>query len=98
MTGEFPSGLGVRHPVPDDHGRVVAVLDSWWGRYADRYGRVAGRWGIAHRVVVHEWTGRRPRGEPMPLDAGAFRQGREDRGTGASLGPEAFGRRAGTAG
>ena len=31
MTGEFPPGLGTRHPVPDDHGRVVAVLDSWWG-------------------------------------------------------------------
>ena len=31
MTEEFPPGLTARHPVPDDHGRVVAVLDSWWG-------------------------------------------------------------------
>ncbi len=31
MTGELPPGLAARHPVPDDHGRVVAVLDSWWG-------------------------------------------------------------------
>jgi SnoaL-like domain len=66
------------------------VHDAWWGRYADRYGRRDGRWGIAHRVVVHEWTRRQPLGEPMPLDTGRFRQGSEDRGTGAVLGPGAF--------
>lgn len=66
------------------------VLDSWWGRYADRYERRDGRWGIAHRVVVHEWTRRSPRREPMPLDTGLFRQGRDDRGTGAALGPGGF--------
>jgi SnoaL-like domain len=71
------------------------VHDAWWGRYADRYGRRDGRWGILHRVVVHEWTRRQPLGEPMPLDTDAFRQGREDRGTGAVLGPGAFPPRAG---
>lgn len=66
------------------------VLDSWWGRYADRYERRDGRWGIAHRIVVHEWTRRSPQGEPMPLDTALFRQGRDDRGIGAVLGPGAF--------
>jgi hypothetical protein len=66
------------------------VHDTWWGRYADRYGRHDDRWGIAHRVVVHEWTRREPLGEPMRSDTGLFRQGAEDRGTGAVLGPGAF--------
>jgi len=68
----------------------IRVHDAWWGRYADRYGRRDGRWGISHRVVVHEWTRRQPLGEPMRLDTDQFRQGVEDRGTGAVLGPEAF--------
>jgi hypothetical protein len=72
----------------DEAGRTVH--DAWWGRYADRYERRDGRWGIAHRVVVHEWTRRQPLGEPMPLDTALFRQGSEDRGTGAALGPGAF--------
>ncbi len=29
MTG-LPAGLAARSPVPDDHGRVLAVLDTWW--------------------------------------------------------------------
>ena len=33
MTEEFPPGLSARHPVPDDHGRVLAVLDTWWGGF-----------------------------------------------------------------
>jgi len=72
----------------DDTG--ARVHDAWWGRYADRYGRRDGRWGISHRVVVHEWTRRQPLGEPMRQDTDRFRQGAEDRGTGALLGPEAF--------
>jgi hypothetical protein len=72
------------------------VLDCWWGRYADRYGRRDGRWGIAHRVVVHEWTRRTPRGEPMPMETALFHQGAEDRGTGAPVGPAAFPPRQGT--
>ena len=72
----------------DDEG--ASVHDAWWGRYADRYERRDGRWGIAHRVVVHEWTRREPLGEPMRSDTGLFRQGADDRGTGAVLGPGAF--------
>ncbi len=70
------------------------VHDAWWGRYADRYARRDGRWGIAHRVTVHEWTRREPLGRPMRADTDLFRQGTEDRGTGAVLGPAAFPARA----
>ena len=76
----------------DDQG--APVHDAWWGRYADRYARRDGRWGIAHRVTVHEWTRREPLGRPMRADADLFRQGTEDRGTGAVLGPAAFPARA----
>ena len=31
MTPPLPAGLSARHPGPDDHGRVLAVLDTWWG-------------------------------------------------------------------
>ena len=67
------------------------VHDAWWGRYLDRYARRDGRWGILSRVCVHEWTRRQPLGEPMPLRTELFKQGRDDRGTGAVLGPAAFG-------
>jgi hypothetical protein len=69
---------------------AAQVLDAWWGRYQDRYARVAGSWGIAHRICVHEWTRTSPLGERMPLEVELFRQGRDDRGTGAVLGPGAF--------
>ncbi|MER6626564.1 GNAT family N-acetyltransferase [Streptomyces sp. NPDC000931] len=35
-SGEFesrgPGGVTVRNAVPDDHGRIIAVCDDWWGR------------------------------------------------------------------
>jgi N-acetylglutamate synthase-like GNAT family acetyltransferase len=31
MTNDFPAGLTLRHPRVDDHARVLAVLDQWWG-------------------------------------------------------------------
>jgi hypothetical protein len=64
--------------------------DTWWGRYQDRYERRDGRWGIARRVCVHEWTRTAPVAARMPIDAARFRQGSEDRANGAVLGPEAF--------
>ncbi|MEU3020581.1 GNAT family N-acetyltransferase [Nocardiopsis sp. NPDC007018] len=30
--GRGPGGVEVRNAVPDDHGRIVAVCDDWWGR------------------------------------------------------------------
>src|SRR4051812_34013002 len=72
----------------DDEG--VPVHDAWWGRYADRYERRGGGGGTAPRAAVQEWTRREPLGRPMRADTGVFRQGFEDRGTGAALGPGAF--------
>ncbi|MEU3010881.1 GNAT family N-acetyltransferase [Nocardia asteroides] len=31
MIDELPAGLVARHPTDDDHARVLAVLDAWWG-------------------------------------------------------------------
>ena len=56
------------------------VLDTWWGRYVDRYECRAGEWRIIHRVCVHEGTERREVTDVMPIDAARFRQGHEDRG------------------
>ena len=28
---DLPAGLVLRHPTEGDHGRVLAVLDQWWG-------------------------------------------------------------------
>ena len=54
-------------------------LDTWWGRYLDRYECRDGRWAIVHRVCVHEWTRTEPLSAAMPIEAQLFRQGREDR-------------------
>jgi hypothetical protein len=54
-------------------------LDTWWGRYLDRYECRDGRWAIVHRVCVHEWTRTEPLGTAMPIEADRFRQGRQDR-------------------
>jgi hypothetical protein len=54
-------------------------LHTWWGRYVDRYECRDGRWAIAHRVCVHEWTRSEVLTEAMPIDAAAFRPGRADR-------------------
>lgn len=73
----------------DDDG--VRRQDTWYGRYADRYVPLAdGRWGIAHRVCVHEWTGSAPAGPAMPQPVDLYAQGSDDRGTGAPVGPAAF--------
>lgn len=55
-------------------------LDTWWGRYIDKYECRNGRWAIVHRVCVHEWTRTEPLGAAMPVEAHMFRQGDEDRG------------------
>ncbi|MFC7829059.1 GNAT family N-acetyltransferase [Streptomyces sp. NPDC057375] len=31
MIDDLPASLAARHPTPDDHPRVLAVLDQWWG-------------------------------------------------------------------
>ena len=62
-------------------------LDTWFGRYLDRYEKRGDEWRIQHRVCVHEgsMTGAV---EPMPIDSASFRPGSFDRpASGRPLGP-----------
>lgn len=62
----------------DDEGR--RHVDTWWGRYLDRYERRGDEWRIIHRVCVHEMTRTDPVEAAMPIAAEKFRQGAADRG------------------
>ena len=63
------------------------VLDTWYGRYLDRYEKRGDEWRISERVCVHEGTESRA-ASPMKINAGAFRQGSFDRNsTGRPIGP-----------
>src|SRR5262245_60945819 len=44
-----------RHRRSDEQG---TVLETFGGRYVDRFERRDGEWKIAHRIVVHEWDKR----------------------------------------
>lgn len=73
----------------DDEGQ--RWLDTWWGRYLDRYERRelpggSEDWRIAHRTCVHEWTRSERVDAAMPIAADQFRQGSIDRGTSTPLG------------
>jgi SnoaL-like domain len=74
-TGEIYNVTYLRQTV-----QGVPRLHTWCGRYLDRYECRDGRWAIAHRVCVHEWTSTAAAGDPMPIDAAVFRQGSADRG------------------
>jgi len=76
-TGEVYNVTYVQSTVDGER-----VLDTWWGRYVDRYECRAGEWRIIHRVCVHEATERRTITDTMPIDAARFRQGAADRGLG----------------
>ena len=54
-------------------------LDTWWGRYLDRYERRGDDWRIIERVCVHEATRSAPIDTPMGIGWQAFRQGDFDR-------------------
>jgi hypothetical protein len=63
------------------------VLDTWHGRYLDRYERRGGEWRIRERVCVHEGSYSGPT-LPMPIGAERFRQGSFDRpSAGRRIGP-----------
>ena len=55
------------------------AMDTWWGRYLDRYEQRDGVWRIAHRVCVHECTRAYGSGDAMPIPVELFRQGSFDR-------------------
>jgi hypothetical protein len=63
------------------------VMDTWFGRYLDRYEKREGEWRIAHRVCVHEGTTSDAL-NPMPIASDRFRQGSFDRpSAGRLVGP-----------
>ena len=51
-TAQVECYVCARHRRADDRG---AVLETFGGRYIDRFERRDGRWRIGHRTVVHEW-------------------------------------------
>jgi hypothetical protein len=54
------------------------ILDTWVGRYLDKYEKRSGEWRIIERVCVHEGTHSEPV-SPMDIDAASFYQGNFDR-------------------
>ena len=42
------------HSVTGEEGRNI--LETFGGRYVDRFEQREGIWAIAHRVVVHDWS------------------------------------------
>ena len=56
----------------------AAVLDTWVGRYLDRYEKRGEEWRILERVCVHEGTHSAPITD-MAIEAATFRQGSFDR-------------------
>ena len=67
--------------------RDADVIDTWHGRYLDRYQRRGDEWRILERVCVYEGTTSEPV-SPMTIAADAFRQGSFDRpANGRPIGP-----------
>lgn len=63
------------------------TIDTWYGRYLDRYERRGDEWRIAHRVCVHHGT-TAVSAPPMEIAWEKFRRGDVDRRTpGTPLGP-----------
>ena len=63
------------------------VLDTWYGRYLDRYEKRGDEWRIIERVCVHEGSTSEPV-SAMEIDAPRFRQGVFDRpSSGRPIGP-----------
>jgi hypothetical protein len=73
------SAFMATHVRPPGDGFGEPFIDTFWGRYLDRFERRDGRWAITSREVVHDWSERRACGPLMP-HADTYRQGRRDRG------------------
>ncbi len=55
------------------------MINTWYGRYLDRYEKRGDEWRIIHRVCVHDGSTCQPITGPMAIDAGRFRPGSADR-------------------
>jgi hypothetical protein len=63
-------------------------VETWFGRYLDKYEKRDGEWRIIHRVCVHEATASVAVPGPMDIPADKFRQGTFDRpAAGRPIGP-----------
>lgn len=49
--------MRVRHPVPDDHARVLRVLDRWWGEFEGSAGSVQRALLLPRLYFQHFTTG-----------------------------------------
>jgi hypothetical protein len=67
--------------------RDAPVLDTWHGRYLDRYQKRGDEWRILERVCVHEGSSSRTV-DGMAIDSQSFRDGSFDRpSSGRPIGP-----------
>ncbi len=64
------------------------TLETWYGRYLDRYEKRGDEWRIIHRVCVHEGSTTQTIDATMPIAFDQFRQGCFDRpSTARPIGP-----------
>lgn len=78
-TAWVESAFMATHVRPAAAGFDQPFLDTFWGRYVDRFEKRDGLWAIASREVVHDWSECRGCG-PLMAQADAYRAGRRDRG------------------
>jgi hypothetical protein len=73
------SAFMATHIRPAGDGFGEPFVDTFWGRYVDRFEKRDDIWAIASREVVHDWSERRACGPLMP-HTDTYRPGRRDRG------------------
>jgi hypothetical protein len=78
-TAWVESAFMATHIRPAGDGFDEPFVDTFWGRYVDRFEQRDGVWAITSRQVVHDWSERRACGPRMP-QAGTYPAGRRDRG------------------
>jgi hypothetical protein len=83
-------GVGARGEIYNVTHLCVAetgAIDTWYGRYLDRYEKRGDEWRIIHRVCVHHGT-QTAAAAPMAIDASNYRDGSFDRpADGRPIGP-----------
>jgi ketosteroid isomerase-like protein len=88
LAGDGVSATGELYNVSYLMSADRGTLDTWYGRYLDRYEKRSDEWRIIHRVCVHEGTTSAPITRAMPIDVMKFRQGAFDRSdAGRPIGP-----------